>query len=101
MTPQTQQENFFTDLQVAALLGRNPVTVRKWRVKNKEAGCIKFGPPYEYRGPNVVYPKDKFAAWCKQVRMVNGVPCMDMPVTSVIPLPPATVIPMGAGSNVE
>lgn len=82
-----QQTEYFSDAQVAAMLGVHPVTVRKWRVKNTEAGCIKFGPPYEYRGPNVVYPKPDFATWCAQVRMVDGVPRINLPINATIPLP--------------
>lgn len=78
---------FHTDNEIALMLGVNPVTVRKWRVKNRQAGCIKFGPPYEYRGPNVVYPKDKFSAWCSQVRMEGGIPRINMPVSATIALP--------------
>lgn len=78
---------FFTDVQVARMLGKNPVTVRKWRVKNTKVGCIKYGPPYEYHGSNVVYPKDKFSAWCSAVEIVGGVPRMNMPVKSPAELP--------------
>ena len=77
----------FTDVQVARMLGIHPVSVRRWRVKNGRAGCIKYGPPYEYRGYNVVYPVDKFRAWCAQVRVVGGVPRMNLPVTAIQPLP--------------
>lgn len=87
-----QQTEYFTDYQVAAMLGKHPVTVRKWRVKNTEAGCIKFGPPYEYRGPNVVYPKQDFATWCTQVRMVDGVPHINLPINATIPLPQADAV---------
>lgn len=76
------EETHFTDTQVAALLGKHPVTVRKWRAKNTEAGCVKYGPPYEYHGTNVWYPKAKFREWCAQVRMVNGVPHMNLPVVA-------------------
>lgn len=79
--------NLFDAQQIARMLGVNPVTVRKWRTKNKTAGCIKFGPPYEYHGSNVVYRADKFAAWCSQVKMVDGVPRINMPITATIPLP--------------
>lgn len=69
------------------MLGLNPVTLRKWRTKNKKLGVIKHGPPYEFRGHNVFYPEDKFRAWCSQVRMVNGVPNMNLPISSTIPHP--------------
>lgn len=98
MQPLDQHDpDFYTDVQIAKLLGKNPVTVRKWRVKNKELGMIKYGPPYEFRGPNVVYSKRAFATWCGQVQMVNGVPCINLPISATIPLPPQTVIAMGVG----
>lgn len=78
---------FFTDVQVAAMLGLNPVTVRKWRTKNKKLGLIKYGPPYEFRGPNVVYPKDRFATWCSQVQVVDGVPRANLPISANIAVP--------------
>lgn len=81
------ENKFFTDVQVAAMLGLNPVTVRKWRAKNKKLGLIKYGPPYEFRGPNVVYPKDRFSTWCSQVQMVGGVPRVNLPISATIPLP--------------
>lgn len=80
-------ESYYTEAQVAALLGKHPVTVRKWRVKNKQIGLIKHGPPYEFRGHNVVYPKDKFRSWCSQVRVVDGVPRINLPITANVPLP--------------
>lgn len=81
------QSEYFTDAQLARMLGLNPVTLRKWRTKNKKLGVIKYGPPYEFHGPNVLYPAGKFREWCSQVRMVNGVPCMNLPVGSTIPHP--------------
>lgn len=82
-----QNEEYVTDTQIAAMLGYNPVTVRKWRVKNTAAGCIKFGPPYEYRGPKVVYPMSGFRRWCSQVQVVNGVPRTNLPISATIELP--------------
>lgn len=79
--------SYFTDSQVAAMLGIHPVTVRKWRGKNKVYGAIKFGPPYEYRGPKVVYPKAAFRTWCSQIRLVDGVPRINLPISATIPLP--------------
>lgn len=87
MTSINTQEGFFSDVQIAAMLGRHPVTVRKWRKKNREAGCIKFGPPYEIHGNNIVYPKKGFRTWCAAVQVVDGVPCINLPVTSTISLP--------------
>lgn len=84
--------DFFSDEQVARMLGLHPVTVRKWRGKNTKAGCIKFGPPYEYHGANVVYPKDQFSAWCGQVKVVGGVPRMNMPVGAPATLPQGTEV---------
>lgn len=79
--------DYFTDTQVAAMLGSHPVTMRKWRTKNKAFGAIKFGPPYEYRGSRVVYPKEKFRAWCSQVQLVDGVPRFNLPITAHVALP--------------
>lgn len=79
--------DFFTTPQVAVMLGVHVVTVRKWRTKNKDVGCIKFGPPYEFRGANVVYPKVGFRTWCSQVAMVDGVPRINLPVSATIGLP--------------
>lgn len=87
MTSSNEQESFYTDVEIAAMLGVHPVTVRKWRKKNVPLGCIKHGPPYEYRGANVVYPKDKFSTWCSQVRIVGGVPRINLPISATIPLP--------------
>lgn len=70
----------FTDTQVARMLGMNPASVRRWRVKNKKAGGIKFGPPYEIHGSRILYPKVAFREWCAQVKVVDGVPCMNAPV---------------------
>lgn len=86
------ETQLFDSIQIAAMLGVNPVTVRKWRKKNKELGFIKHGPEYEFRGANVVYPADKFAAWCASVKIVNGVPCMNLPITANIPLPRQAVL---------
>lgn len=79
--------DYFTTEQVAALLGKHPVSVRRWRSLNKKIGLIKHGPPYEFRGANVVYPKDKFHQWCTQLRVVDGVPRINLPVSANIPLP--------------
>lgn len=87
MTEPVNLEGFLSDEQVARQLGVHPVTVRRWRAKNKKAGCIKFGPPYEFRGPNVVYPKSTFSEWCRAVRVVDGVPRMNLPVSSPVVLP--------------
>lgn len=73
---------FLTTPQVAVLLGYNQVTLRRWRTKNKEAGEIRYGPPYEIRGGRVLYPKRGFYTWCSQVRVVGGVPRMNLPVTA-------------------
>ena len=81
------EPDYFTTDQVAVLLGVHTVTVRRWRSWNKDAGAIKHGPPYEYRGSRVVYPKDKFRDWCSQVTKVDGVTRMNLPITSSIPLP--------------
>lgn len=85
------QDDFFRDTQIAAMLGVNPVTVRQWRVKNKAAGGIKYGPPYEYRGRSVVYPKQAFREWCASVKVVGGVPRLNLLATSTVvpPKPPS------------
>lgn len=77
-----ESDRFYTSHEIAQLLGVNAVSVRRWRTKNKAAGALVYGPPYEYRGPNVVYPKRAFTEWCKQVRMVNGVPNINLPVSA-------------------
>lgn len=69
----------FTDTQIAAMLGFNPVTVRQWRVKNKKAGAIKYGPPYVVKGGNVLYPKEAFRQWCSDVKVIGGVPHTNLP----------------------
>lgn len=74
---------YFTAAQVAALLGMNPVSVRRWRALNKKVGAIKHGPPYEFRGRLVVYPKKAFYDWCASVKLVGGVPHMNLPVSAV------------------
>lgn len=84
-----ESTEFFTSDQMAAMLGKHPVTLRKWRTKNKELGCIKYGPPYEYRGSAVVYPAVKFRVWCAQVRVIDGVPHINLPISAVVPLPVA------------
>ena len=73
---------YFTDRQVATMLGYNPVTLRRWRVKNKQAGGIKYGPPYEFHGARVLYPKAGFYTWCRNVRVINGVPHINAPITA-------------------
>lgn len=88
MGQQTHSEpDFFTTEQVAIMLGVHPVTVRRWRSFNKDVGAIKYGPPYEYRGARVVYPKERFRSWCGQVTKVDGVPRINLPITATIPLP--------------
>jgi transposase len=74
--------DYFVDTEVARMLGVNAVTVRQWRVKNKKAGELRFGPPYEIRGSSVVYPKEKFREWCAAAPVVNGVPRLNLPVTA-------------------
>lgn len=77
-----ETDGYYTDTQIAAMLGKNPATVRRWRVQNKRLGVIKYGPPYEFHGHNVVYPKQKFREWCAQVRVVGGVPKMNLPLSA-------------------
>lgn len=79
--------NHFTELQVAAMLGYNPVTIRKWRGKNAKAGCIKHGPPYEYHGRFVLYPKAAYRAWFNHIEVIDGVPRMNAPIKAHIDLP--------------
>lgn len=81
------EPDFFTATQVATMLGVHDVTVRRWRSWNSKLGVIKYGPPYEYRGSRVVYPKAKFRQWCTQLQVVNGVPRINLPVSANIPLP--------------
>lgn len=79
-------EQHFRDTQIARMLGVNPVTVRQWRVKNKRAGCIKYGPPYEIHGGDVVYPKEQFRQWCATRAVVGGVPQLNLPATADLAL---------------
>lgn len=73
------QQKHFSDVQIAIALGVRPTSVRRWRVKNKAAGYIKYGPPYEYRGSNVVYPIAAFRKWCAEVRVDGGVIHCNLP----------------------
>lgn len=73
---------YYTTEQVARLLGVTQVSVRRWRCRNKTAGKLVAGPPYEYHGRLVTYPAGPFLAWCRQVRMVNGVIRRKVPVTA-------------------
>lgn len=84
MAETTPRDDCFTDTQIARMLGVNPVTVRQWRVKNKKAGEIKHGPPYEIRGNAVVYPKPGFRAWCAAVKVEGGVPITNLPPSANI-----------------
>lgn len=84
--------DYFTADQVASLLGVHSVTVRRWRTLNKAAGELRHGPPYEFRGSRVVYPKDAFRDWCSSVRVVDGVPRLNLPLTSAIPPPVAATL---------
>jgi len=74
-----QSNDHFSEEQVATMLGKHPVSLRKWRQKNKKAGRIMFGPPYEKIGGNIAYPKDAFREWVINVEIVNGVPHMNAP----------------------
>lgn len=73
---------FLTSAEVAQLLGVHPVTVRRWRVRNKEAGYIKEGPPYLIRGRSVAYPTDAFKAWCGESHTVDGVVHANAPAST-------------------
>ena len=75
-------EGYFVDTEIARMLGVNAVTVRQWRVKNKKLGELRYGPPYQYRGNEVVYPKQKFREWCATVEVVGGVPRANLPVSA-------------------
>lgn len=77
----------FAASEVALMLGVNRRRLEEWQIKNTQVGAIKYGPPYEYRGPDVVYPKEAFRVWCAQVRRVGGVPRMDLPISATIALP--------------
>lgn len=79
--------DYFTTEQVAAMLGKHPASVRRWRTFNKRMGVIKYGPPYEFRGFNVVYPKAAFRDWCANLQVVDGVPRVNLPISANIPLP--------------
>lgn len=76
------EPDYFTAEQIASLLGVHPVTVRRWRTLNKNAALLIHGPPYEYRGARVVYPKEDFRHWCSSVKVVDGVPRINLPITA-------------------
>jgi hypothetical protein len=80
----TEDDNdYFTDTQIAKLLGVNPVTARQWRVKNKKLGELRYGPPYEITSDgHVRYPRSKFREWCAGVRVVGGVPHVNLPTSA-------------------
>lgn len=82
LAPTAPAEAYFKDTQIAKMLGLNPVTVRQWRVKNKKAGSIKHGPPYEVHGTEILYPKSQFRQWCAAVEVVGGVPRVNLPVSA-------------------
>ena len=79
-------QDHFKDTQIARMLGVNPVTVRQWRVKNKRAGCIRYGPPYEIHNGEVIYPKGAFRAWCQSRTVIGGVPQVNLPVSANLEL---------------
>lgn len=79
--------DFYTAEQVAVLLGVHPVTVRRWRTRNKTSGSLRHGPPYEYRGARVVYPKELFRHWCARIQVIDGVPRMNLPITASVQPP--------------
>lgn len=72
-------EEYLTGDQIAQLLGVHPVTVRRWRTKNREAGHFVYGPPYVTHGRRVLYPISEFHEWCAQVELKNGVPQINAP----------------------
>lgn len=64
---------YLTDVEVAERVGMNPASVRRWRAKNKAAGFIKYGPPYEYHGREVKYPAEGVDAWIAGSSTEGGV----------------------------
>lgn len=89
---QPPETEYFTTEQVASLLGVHSASVRRWRTLNKAAGELRHGPPYEYRGSRVVYPKESFHKWCANVQVVDGVPRSNLPLTATIPPPVAATL---------
>jgi hypothetical protein len=79
-------QEHFKDTEIARMLGVNPVTVRQWRVKNKRAGALRYGPPYEIHSGEVVYPREQFRAWCQAVKVVGGVPQLNLPTSANLEL---------------
>lgn len=73
---------FYTDADIAKLLGVRAGTVRKWRVRNKQAGNRRLGPPYEFYGHRVVYPKAGFEAWVTGTTEQDGVVRHNRPPTA-------------------
>lgn len=97
-------EPHLSSADVAELLGVHPVTVRRWRVRNKEAGHIKEGPPYEYRGRTIVYPTQAFKEWCARTTVVGGVVRANAPpsvVPELAPEPAAQPAPTPSAIELE
>ncbi|OWT55258.1 hypothetical protein CEY11_21345 [Candidimonas nitroreducens] len=74
---------YYTTTDIAVWLGKHPVTIRSWRVRNAKAGFLKYGPPYEYRDGKVVYPVQAFRDWCAGHEVIDGVVHMALPLSAV------------------
>ena len=58
-TPTLVEENFLTEFQFAAAVGKDIRSVRRWRAQ-------RVGPPWTKLGRLVLYPKDNVLAYLKE-----------------------------------
>lgn len=83
-------DHYLTSDQIAEALGIHPVTVRRWRARNKAAGFHKYGPPFEVRRGRVFYLASAFMVW----RELNDLlPVADTPDTPVAATPAPQAAP--------
>lgn len=86
---------YFTEAQIAILLGTPRAALRARRQRNNEAGRMAYGPPYEFHGADVVYPVAAFRRWCAEVPVEGGATRSNTPALPPCPLgdPLATASP--------
>lgn len=53
-----------SDIVAAQILGRSPVTLRKWRVRSFKTGTL-HGPPFRKYGRGVLYDLTELHAWAE------------------------------------
>ncbi|MCC2596559.1 hypothetical protein LKR43_09410 [Pusillimonas sp. MFBS29] len=77
--PEPQSSNvYYTADAVVMLLGVTPARLEDWRrLTEQVCGVLQYGPPYEYRDGEAVYPRQGFSEWCGKVPKVGGVPRID------------------------